>query len=170
MHFDSIPLVLLAQHEVHGILPTRGSLMLDVVVLVMLLVVAVLPISIYLVRYEKKFVWHRNIQIALVVLLALTVFAFEIDMRLFSDWREQAAKSPYYDSGMVMGSLYLHLVFAVPAPFLWMFVVIMALRKFDPVQPGEYSQWHKFWGRLAAIVMVLTALTGWLFYWLAFVA
>ena len=40
----------------------------------------------------------------------------------------------------------------------------------SPPAPCPYSPTHIFWARLAAIDMTLTTLTGWLFYYLAFVA
>jgi hypothetical protein len=50
-------------------------------------------------------------------------------------------------------------------------VIVQALRKFPkPPQPGMHSSSHKFWGWLASIGMFLTAVTGWIFYYLAFVA
>src|SRR5579863_724866 len=35
---------------------------------------------------------------------------------------------------------------------------------------GPHSASHRFWGRLAALDMLCTAVSGWTFYWLAFVA
>jgi putative membrane protein len=50
-------------------------------------------------------------------------------------------------------------------------VIIQGLRKFPrPPAPGVHSTSHKFWGWLAAISMSMTAITGWIFYYLAFVA
>jgi hypothetical protein len=39
-----------------------------------------------------------------------------------------------------------------------------------PPAPGPHSPWHIRWAKVAAIDMLMTAITGWLFYWLAFVA
>jgi hypothetical protein len=39
-----------------------------------------------------------------------------------------------------------------------------------PAGPNHHSRFHKRWGTVAAIDMVMTTLTGWVFYWLAFVA
>ena len=65
----------------------------------------------------------------------------------------------------------MHLSFAVPTLVLWVVVVVQALRKFSrPPSPGPHSQWHARWATLAAAGMFLTAVTGWIFYWLAFVA
>ncbi len=67
--------------------------------------------------------------------------------------------------------LAIHLVFAVSTALLWIYVIVQALRKIpNPPAPCAYSPTHKRWARLAAADMTLTALTGWTFYYLAFVA
>jgi hypothetical protein len=46
----------------------------------------------------------------------------------------------------------------------------MAWRRFpNPPHPSEHSRFHLFWARLAAVDLCLTAVTGTLFYWVAFV-
>ncbi|HVW45670.1 MAG TPA: DUF420 domain-containing protein, partial [Solirubrobacterales bacterium] len=66
-------------------------------------------------------------------------------------------------------SLGVHLLFAVTTALLWIFVMVRALRRFPcPPAPNDHSRSHIFWARLAAIDMLLTAVTGWAFYWLAF--
>ena len=153
-----------------GFLPSRGSLMLDTVVCAMVLVLVVLAISIYLARAKGQYLAHRAIQITLAVILAVTVIAFEIDIRFFTDWRSAAEQSPYFASGLVDVSLWVHLSFAIPTPFIWAYVLFGAVRRFQPPQPGPYSRFHRRWGWIAAVAMLMTALTGWIFYYLAFVA
>ena len=177
---------------IDGFLGTRASLMLDVVFLAMFAVLPVLGWSIWLVRTRRNFVWHKRVQLTVAAVLGATVLLFEIDMRLHG-WRERALDSPYYPPlmspeawaqspwarllgtktapGWVDLSLVLHLLFAVTTAFVWTFVVVQALRRFpDPPEPGAHSVSHKRWGWLAAIDLLLTSLTGWLFYYLAFVA
>ena len=155
-------------------LAPRGSLMLDVIFLAMLLVVPVLFWSIWQVRVRQKFSLHRQAQLLLAVLLMGIVLAFEIDMRFFTDWEVEAADSPYYraDSwNAVWTALTVHLSFAVPTLVVWIVVVVRALRGFEkPPCPGEHSASHKRWGRIAVVGMTGTAVTGWIFYWMAFVA
>jgi len=63
------------------------------------------------------------------------------------------------------------LCFSISTAVLWVFVVVQAMRKIpDPPGPSEYSSRHEFWARLAAADMLMTAVTGWVFYWMAFVA
>lgn len=159
----------------NGFLPTRGSFMLDVVFLAMFLIVAVMLFSIYLVRYLRKIELHRKIQIVLATVLAVAIIAFEIDVRFLTDWRKLAEASPFYENGTVDFWLWFHLLFAIPTPFVWIYVIVMAVRKFQSSpggvgQFGDYAATHRLWGRIAAVLMIMTAVTGCAFYWIAFVA
>jgi len=147
--------------------------MLDVVFLAMFAIVPVLAWSIYLVRYRHRYELHKRIQIALGVVLLVAVGAFEVDMQIVTKrdgWLARAEPSPYFPDG-VWRSLYIHLAFAVPTPLLWIYVIVQALRKFpNPAGPGAHSRTHRITARLAAIGMTMTALTGWVFYWISFVS
>ncbi len=160
---------------IDGFLGTRGSLMLDVVFLAMFLVVPAMGVSIYLVKFQRKFDLHKKIQLALGSILLIAVVCFEVDMQLLTDWELRAEPSPYFTtkakwSCPVGISMIVHLFFAVPTAVLWVFVIFQALRKFSkPVVPNDYSAKHIFWARLAAFEMFMTAVTGWIFYVLAFV-
>ena len=161
-------------HGLQGFLGTRTSLMLDVVFVAMFLVVPLLGLSVYLVKFRQQYTWHKWLQLALAGVLLTTVLVFEIDMRV-NGWRDQALPSPYYGSegawGWLWYALYVHLLFAISTCTLWILVTARALKHFpNPPQPSGHSAWHLRWGKLAAIDMLLTAVTGWLFYWLAFVA
>jgi putative membrane protein len=159
-----------------GLFPRfRGSLMLDVVFLAMLVIVPLLVVSVYLVKYQRRYILHKRLQLAMAAVLLVAVLLFEIDIRV-NGWEHRAEPSPYFDpahkwtcpAGL---ALIVHLSFAVPTLFLWIAVVVQALRKFsDPPAPGPHSRWHARYGMLAAAGMVLTGVTGWVFYWLAFVA
>ncbi len=175
-----------------GVLGTRASIMLDVVFLAMFAILPVLGWSIWQVRVERRFVLHRRAQLALGAILLVAVTLFEIDMRFVSGWRERAQPSPYYEAvydadpvsqavccdllgmervpGWVFRSLAIHLLFAISTTLLWVVVIARALRKFSsPPTPGVHSASHRLLGWIATWDMVLTAITGWIFYWLAFV-
>lgn len=155
----------------NGFLPTRATFMLDFVFVAMFAVLPVLAFSIRLVK-RRHYGWHKRLQIALALVLLVAVTAFEIDLNLITkDWRPLAEASPYYASRWVDWSLWIHLCFAVPTPLLWIAVIVQALRKFpDPPAPNHYSRRHARWGWAATIGMTMTAVTGWVFYYLAFVA
>ena len=155
----------------NGFLPTRGSWMLDFVSVVMFFVVATMAYSIYQVRVGKNKKMHRMIQIVTAFALTAALILFEIDMRFFTDWRECARLSPHYDSGVVDWSLVIHLIFAIPSPFVWGFVIVLATKRFrNGFEQGEFNRFHRISGRIAAAMMLATAVTGWVFYCLAFVA
>jgi hypothetical protein len=159
-----------------GFLPGgRGSLMLDVVVVAMLVVVPLLAASIWLVKKRRNYRLHKMLQLTMATVLLAAVLLFELDIRLHG-WMHRAVASPFFDSQAPWRSpagisLIVHLVFAVPTVLLWAAVVGLALRHFgkDP-HPGPHSRWHIPLGWAAAVGMGLTAATGWVFYWLAFVA
>ncbi|MDG1809719.1 MAG: DUF420 domain-containing protein [Pirellulaceae bacterium] len=153
-----------------GFLPTRGTFMLDFVFIAMFLIVLILGISIFLVRKKRLFRLHKRIQLLTAVILLAAIVAFEIDVRFFTQWEELAEPSRYYEQGWVHWALAVHLLFAIPTPFVWVFTIFKALKNFpaDP-QPNQYSPQHKFWGWTSTVCMVLTAATGWFFYLMAFV-
>ena len=154
---------------INGFLPFRGSLMLDVVFVAMFAVVPVMGYSIQLAK-RGQYVLHTRIQLALAAVLLAAVALFEIDMRFLSGWQPRAKESPYYDT-WVWYSLYIHLAFAISTAALWVYVIAQALRKIPkPPGPCAYGPIHKKWAKLAALDMVGTAVTGWAFYYLAFVA
>ena len=132
-------------------------------------------ISIYWVRYQGKFRLHRHIQLSLGLVLLVAVSIFELEQRLIP-WTQRAHPSPYFDPDQkwncpVGVSLLIHLFFAVPTALLWVFVIVQALRNFDrDPRPNSYSGAHRFWARCAAVGMCMTAVTGWVFYYLAYVA
>lgn len=156
---------------VDGFLGTRASWAMDAMVLVMALVVVVLGWSVHQVRSKRKFGRHKRAQILLAVGLLAAVVLFETDVR-FNGWEDRAA-------GVVGGAastavwtaLTVHLVFAVFSVVLWPVVIVRAARNFGaPPHPGAHSAWHRRWAPVAAIGMTLTAVTSWIFYWVAFVA
>ena len=166
--------IVFAQYPgMNGFLGTRGSFMLDFVFLAMFAVVPILGWSIWLAK-QGRYQQHKLVRIVLGVVLLVAVLAFEIEMRVVG-WRERAEPSPYWADASwndgVHYSLAIHLFFAIPTAILWIYVIVQALRQFPkPPVPGEHSRSHRFWAPLAAFEMLMTAITGWVFYWLAFVA
>lgn len=156
-----------------GFLGSRASFMLDLVFLAMFAIVPVMIWSIRLVQFGKRYELHKRLQLAIAAILLVAVVAFEVDMRFFSKWEERAEASPFYsDTGWsaVSIALVVHLAFAIPTTLLWIVVVARAWLAFpSPAKPAKHSIWHRRWGQFAAIGMFGTALTGWLFYGMAFV-
>src|SRR5215470_5544615 len=153
-----------------GFLGTRAPLMVDVVFLAMFAVVAVLAWSVFEVKVRHRYTLHKWTQITLGAILLVAVILFEIDIRLHG-WEERAANAIGGKPAQgVYTALYIHLVFAISTVILWPTPIGLALTNFsNPPAPGPHSRVHVPLARIAAIDMVLTAITGWIFYWLAFV-
>jgi hypothetical protein len=156
---------------IDGFLGTRATFTVDLLVIAMLFVVVVLGWSVYQARYRRRFQLHKRVQLTLAVILLITVALFEIDIRLHG-WQSRAAGTIGGEpSQAVWYALYVHLVCALSTVVLWPVVIILALRNFpNPPRPSAHSRVHVPLARVAAIDMVLTAVTGWIFYWLAFVS
>ena len=155
---------------IDGFLGTRGSLGMDVVVVGLLAVLPLLAWSIHVVRTRRDYATHKLLQLTIAVALLVCIVIFEIDIRLVSDWKVRARPSPWWPGG-VLTMLGVHLIFAVSTLVLWVWTVWEALVKFpSPPVPGGHWGRHRVMWRLAAIDLVLTTITGLLFYWLAFIA
>ena len=148
--------------------------MMDLVSVALVAVLLLLALSIYQVRVRRNFQWHKRCQLALGMVLGGVVVLFELDVRFVTDWQARAEASPYFERdawSIVWWCLVVHLCCAIPTTCLWLLAVVQAMRRFPrPPRPGNYSRRHAFWGWLTATGTLLTALTGWLFYLLAFVA
>ena len=152
-----------------GFLGTRASLGMDVVLVGLIALLPVLAWSIAAVR-RGAYGLHKRLQLVVVVLLLAAILFFEIDVRFLSDWKTRAETSPFWPAG-VLAALGVHLVFAISTFVLWVWTVWEALARF-PVPPGPapHGPRHRRMARLAALDLVATAVTGFIFYWLAFAA
>ncbi|MEI6240439.1 MAG: DUF420 domain-containing protein [Planctomycetia bacterium] len=154
---------------IDGFLGTRASVGMDVVLVGLWLLLPVLAWSILLVR-RGNYVAHKTLQLVIASALLAAIVVFEIDVRLVSDWKLRARPSPLWPGG-VLAMLGVHLVFAVSTFGLLVWVLWEALRRFPvPPAPNAHGPRHRRLARLAAVDLVLTAVTGTAFYWLAFVA
>ncbi|MBS0206343.1 MAG: DUF420 domain-containing protein [Planctomycetes bacterium] len=159
-----------------GFLGFRTSFMLDFVVVALVLIVPILLYSLYMVKYQRRFTLHRNLQLLLGVILLVAVGLFEIDLQFVQKgWQNVVAKRtiPLTEEqfGFVRTVLRIHLVFAISTPLIWAMTIILALRRMpSPPQPCPHSELHKKLGWLSTIDIVLTSVTGLVFYYFAFVA
>ena len=120
----------------HGFLGYDASFMLDFVVCSLILVVPWLLFSLYLVKFQRKYKLHRTLQVLLGLILLVAVTAFEVDMRLHGGWEKIVNKSqasPRLNAeeiASVQTVLYVHLVFAISTPFLWIATLYLAWKRF----------------------------------------
>ena len=162
----------------NGFLGFDASFMLDFVVTALVAIVPVLLYSLYVVKVQRNFLLHRNLQIALGITLLVAVTAFEIDTQLVhGGWENIVNKNP--DSPRLVGEAFdharrvlrIHLIFAISTPFLWAATLFYALKRFpNPPLPGSHSRLHRTLGWASVVDIVMTSITGLWFYYVAFVA
>lgn len=160
----------LALMKYDGFLPfSRASFMMDFVAVALVGILILLGLGIAAVKYRRNYTLHKRLQWALSLVLGVTVAGFEIDVR-YNGWEEAAKPSPHWDT-LVFPALYIHLFFAISAVMVWVVTLVGAGKHFqDPPRPSSYSVRHMQMGKAAAVLLVMTAITGWVFFYLAFVA
>lgn len=152
-----------------GFLPSsRGSFILDFIVVAMAAVLPILLYSIWIAKIKKDLKFHRSIQMTLGIILGVAIIAFELDMRI-NGWRHLAEPSPYYDT-LVFPSLIIHLCFAIPTLFIWSYTIYAALRHRIELGVNKARIQHRKLGLASAYLMLGTTVTGWIFYYFAFLA
>ena len=157
-----------------GFLGYQTSFMLDAVVVALVLVVPVLIFSIYSVKVHRQYARHRNLQLALAVTLLVAVLAFEVDLHLVQGgWKNVVQKGPPLSTdqlNFIQRVLRIHLLFAASTPLLWATTIVFALRRMPrPPQPSPHSRLHKTLGWASTLDLVLTSVTGLVFYYVAFI-
>ena len=148
---------------------SRGTLVLDLIAVGLIAFVPLLAYSIHKVRAQHAYETHRKFQTGLSTLLLILVVLFEIELRTYG-WRHHAEVSPYYQTTLPP-VLNVHLFFAISTSLLWLVTFLTAFRKFSrPAKPNTFSKTHKLLGRLTVFGTCMTGITGWMFYYMAFIA
>jgi len=153
-----------------GFLPFgRGTLIIDLVAVALVAILPLFSFSLYVIKYRQNYQLHKRLQIFISATLAIIILFFEIEMRFFG-WRHLAEESAYFDT-LLYPLLMVHLVVAITTVTIWSLTMYRALKFFSkPPSPGAHSVGHKRMAKVAAIGLYLTIGTGWLFYYVAFVA
>lgn len=157
-----------------GFLGFHTSFMLDAVVVALVLVVPVLVYSLYSAKFGRNYVVHRNLQLGLALTLLAAVMAFEVDLHLIQGgWQNVVKKGSEVSAeklATIQQVLHVHLIFAGSTPFVWLLTIALALKNMpNPPQPSAHSRLHKTLGWASAADLVLTSVTGLIFYYTAFI-
>ena len=133
---------------------------------VMMLVVTLLVVTLLVVT--------MLVVMMLAVTLLAAVCAFEIDLHwVQGGWENVVKKGPAVSSdqmSFIHNVLRFHLIFAASTPFLWAITIAFALRRFpNPPHPGPHSRLHSLLGWASTLDLVMTSVTGLVFYYVAFV-
>lgn len=153
-----------------GFIPgSRASFLMDALVIAMAFILVVLAFSIKQAQ-KKQYQNHKKIQVTCGIILILAVIAFEVEVRFFG-WREHAKVSPYFDTTL-FPFLYFHIVWATLAVIFWGMQIFQSFKNIgkNMARPPEYSAKHRRTGKISILLMFGTAVTGWIFYYMAFMA
>lgn len=149
-------------------LSSRAPAAIDGLALMALLVLPTLVISLSAVRWGHAYRFHQWLQTGLGAVFFVVLMFFEWEVRR-TDWRVYAQDSIYFESWLIPALIF-HLCFAIPTVLTWALLIYHSWKNFPlRARPGKYSMIHKRLGRIAAMMMVGTAASGWLFYFLAFI-
>jgi len=147
---------------------SRASFVFDFLVIALSLALAAQMITIYLVKVKRRFKAHRTIQLGISTILLIVVVIFEVEVRL-NGWTQNALQSPHYDT-ILFPILWVHIFIAVSSSAIWLATLVGALKHYGKMPaPQSYSKHHKTLGICSTVGLWLTAASGGIFYYLAFV-
>ena len=143
-----------------GFLGTRGDILMDIVIVSL---VAVVPIVLYSWSLARSKQWsrHKLIQLTTGIVLGVVVLVFETDLRLLGGIFEATKTSSYAGTLTLNAWIWIHIAFSISTTLTWATLLIVSLRKFPkPPAPNAFSATHRFWGRLAMVLMLGTGATS----------
>jgi len=146
-----------------GFLGTRADIIIDVVMTISGFLPALMMFTFYLAA-KGKHQLHKNIQLALLLIVTLLVVALEADVRS-GDLQVAGAMSTYHDTMILRVLFIIHLLFATTTFIGWMWLAIKSAKLY-PKGFGKFN--HKKWGKLLFVDIVLTVITGWMMYIMVF--
>ncbi len=145
-----------------GFLGTRGDIIVDTVMIAS----AALPFLLFIVIHfarKERYDLHKWSQIILFTVVNLLVIALEVDIR-YGGLKEVIEQSQYYGTDTLTTVFVIHLIFAVSATLLWLWLIIISARRY----PIHFRFPHKKYGYIVYADLVMTTITGWILYAMAF--
>ena len=137
----------------------------------MLSLLAVIPAIIVSMKQVKRgeFTKHRNIQTALFLILTVVLILFELDLRSKGGVFEMTKGGRFGGTDFLKYSIYFHLMFSFSTAFLWILLIVSSWIKFArPPKPNSFSRFHRIFGKIAVVDLLMTAFTGIYIYVLGF--
>jgi uncharacterized membrane protein YozB (DUF420 family) len=134
-------------------LGARGDALIDIGILSIVAVVPILLWSWGLAR-KKQWALHKRVQLTTAAVLGVVVLLFEIDLNQLGGIFKVTADSAYAGTATLNFWIWIHTAFAISSTFVWLFLVVASLIKFpSPPEPKFFST-HRYFGRLAMILML----------------
>lgn len=146
----------------------RAPIILTILALALFFVVPTLLWSLRQARLGKYQV-HKRTQIGTSTAIFILLIFFEMQIP-GSDWIKQTAQSSFPEA-TIRSYLSVHKSIAISTTLLWTMTFLLAFwRTPNPPRPSTHSKVHKIMGTSSAVMLIITAISGWIFYWMAFIA
>lgn len=128
-------------------------------------------VAIYSVRRAKqrRYVQHRNLQLALLAFCWLAVLLLELKIRSSGGSGALIKSAATEYQGMARQLLLIHIGVAVLTYGLWTALVVLSWRRFRTQLPGAFSRRHRQLGWLIVSGLGFTTISATLMYVLTFV-
>ena len=151
-----------------GFLGTRGDVLMDIVVLAFLVILPLLVVS-WRSALAANFTRHRRMQISLVLLLAVVVTLFEVDLKLSGGIFALTSESTYAGTALLNSLIYGHMLVAIGSTLVWVPLVIVSVLRFpNPPVSNAFGPSHRFWGRTGMLLMMASGLSAVPLYYVGF--
>ena len=151
-----------------GFLGTRADCYMDIAIILFTTLPFFILIALQLARH-RKFISHRNMQIATLALVLIALGIFELDIRLTGGINAFLAHSSMPMS-FTRRFLDFHIVIASVTALVWIGLAVTSWTRFTKVLPGRFSSRHIWWGKATFVCICLTSGTGAAVYLMTFVA
>lgn len=143
-----------------GFLGSRADLLFDLIMVSILGIAPTLVISWRLAR-QGAYTAHKRVQIVLTLVLTGVLVLFELNLKSKGGFYALTRDSRFADTWVLPTCLFVHLLFAVSTAVIWISLLSVSIVRFStPPLPNDFSRAHRFWGRLAIIDLLLTAVTA----------
>ncbi len=147
-----------------GFLGTRGNFVIDLVMTISGFLPFFMLFAFYLAAIGKKHL-HKYLQIILFSTVLILVVALETSLQ-FGGLSNISKQSPYSGTIELTILFIVHLIFATSSFLGWLWLIIKSAKRY----PDAFDFDHKKWGKILFWDIVLMVITGWILYWMTFVA
>lgn len=151
-----------------GFLGTRADFYMDMSIVLFASLPFLILVALRLAR-RRKFVSHRNMQVATLTLVLIALGFFELDIRLSGGASALLAHSSIPMS-FTRRFLDVHIMIASVTALAWIGLVVTSWARFTRSLPGRFAPRHVWWGKATFVCICLTSGTGAAVYLITFVA
>lgn len=142
-----------------GFLGARGDALIDIGILSIVAVVPILLWSWSLAR-KKQWTLHKRVQLSTAALLGIVVLLFEIDLSQMGGIFAVTADSASAGTTTLNFWIWIHTAFAISSTIVWVLLVAASLIRFPSPPVATAFPTHRYFGRLAMILMLGSGATA----------